>query len=66
MDILDIEIIRAWSVWIPGYGPFGDHTEEPDVFEVKIEEIENGRIIPVGLCSTLFRARNQGESRKDI
>ncbi len=46
MDILDIEIIRAWSVWIPGYGPFGDHTEEPDVFEVQIEEIENGRNIP--------------------
>ncbi len=28
IEIVDIQIRRAWAVWIPGYGPLGDLTEQ--------------------------------------
>ncbi len=41
IEIIDIHIRRAWAVWIPGYGPLGDLTDE---LQVRPLAITNGQI----------------------
>ena len=36
IEILDIQIQRAWSVWIPDFGPIGDQTNRVQVQPVPI------------------------------
>ena len=36
IEILDLQIHRAWAVWIPGYGPLGDLTSHVDVQPVPL------------------------------
>lgn len=38
IEVLDIEIVRAWSVWIPRYGLLGDRTERVQAMQVPIED----------------------------
>lgn len=35
--VLDVEITRAWSVWLPSFGGLGRHTQEVRVMEVRRE-----------------------------
>lgn len=37
IDVLDVRIASAWSVWLPGFGGLGDRTAELRVREVRIE-----------------------------
>jgi len=37
IDVLDVEIERAWSVWLPGFGGLGKRTEEVQTREIEIE-----------------------------
>jgi amidase len=41
IEIVNIHIRRAWGVWIPGYGPLGDLTDE---LQVRPLEFANGQI----------------------
>jgi acetamidase/formamidase len=36
IDILDIQITRAWAVWRPGFGPLSDRTDRMQVRHVPI------------------------------
>jgi amidase len=40
VDILSIEIARAWSVWLPQFGSLGDKTLEVQISEVPISDGE--------------------------
>ena len=42
IDIISIQIHRAWSVWIPGYGPLGHLT---DSLKVRQLPVTGGRVI---------------------
>jgi amidase len=42
IEILDIEIASAWSVWVPGLGPLGNRTERMRAERI---EIEDGRLV---------------------
>jgi len=37
VDVLDVEIERAWSVWLPGFGGLGERTGEVQTREIEIE-----------------------------
>jgi amidase len=37
VDVLDIQIARAWSVWLPGFGGLGAYTDEIRVMQTPIE-----------------------------
>lgn len=37
IDVLDVEIERAWSVWLPGFGGLGKRTGEVQTREIEIE-----------------------------
>ena len=37
VDVLDVEIERAWSVWLPGFGGLGERAEEVQTREIEIE-----------------------------
>ena len=41
IEIIDIHIRRAWAVWIPGYGPLGDLTDE---LQIRPLPFANGQI----------------------
>jgi amidase len=38
VEVLDIQIARAWSVWLPNFGGLGAHTTEIRVMQTPIEE----------------------------
>jgi amidase len=38
VDVLDVRLTRAWSVWLPGFGGLGARTAEPRVMQVPLEE----------------------------
>jgi amidase len=38
IDILDVRIRRAWSVWSPGFGPLGGRTAEVQVRQLALEK----------------------------
>jgi amidase len=40
IEILDIQVSRAWSVWLPKFGGLGAHTESTQVREIPLK---NGR-----------------------
>jgi amidase len=40
LDILAIDIARAWAVWLPHFGSLGDKTNEVNISEVPINEGE--------------------------
>jgi amidase len=37
VEILDIEIHRSWSVWLPGFGALGGYTQEPVARQIPLE-----------------------------
>jgi len=37
VEVLDVEIERAWSVWMPEFGGLGDHTDTTRTREIPIE-----------------------------
>src|SRR4051794_6044849 len=38
IEILDIEIHRSWSVWLPGFGALGRYTEETRARQIPLED----------------------------
>ena len=38
VDVLDVRLTRAWSVWLPGFGGLGHRTVEPRVMEIALAE----------------------------
>ncbi|MHB8891863.1 MAG: acetamidase/formamidase family protein [Candidatus Limnocylindrales bacterium] len=38
VEILDVEIHRSWSVWMPGFGGLGGYTQETVARQVRLEE----------------------------
>ncbi len=38
VDVLDIRLTRAWSVWLPGFGGLGARTSELRVMQVPLED----------------------------
>jgi amidase len=38
VDVLDIRVTRAWSVWLPGFGGLGERTAEMRVMQVPLED----------------------------
>ena len=38
VEVLDIQIARAWSVWLPGFGGLGAHTAKMRVMQTPIED----------------------------
>jgi amidase len=36
IEILDIQVVRAWSVWLPGFGGLGEKTTEAHVMETPL------------------------------
>jgi amidase len=51
IEILAIEITRAWSVWLKNYGSLGDKTSETQVSEIPIRD--NRLILSSRLCVPL-------------
>jgi amidase len=37
IDIMSIEITRAWAAWLPGFGPLGDRVTAPQVRQLRID-----------------------------
>jgi amidase len=37
VDVLDVAVTRAWSVWLPGFGGLGAGTSEPRVREIPLD-----------------------------
>ncbi len=37
IDIVSIEITRAWAAWLPGFGPLGDRVATPQVRQLRID-----------------------------
>lgn len=37
VEILGIEIVRSWSVWLPGFGGLGRYTDEPVARQIPLE-----------------------------
>jgi amidase len=37
IDILSIEITRAWAAWLPGFGPLGDRVAAPRVRQLRMD-----------------------------
>jgi len=44
VNIIDIEIIRAWTVWLQGFGLLGGLAEETKVVEIKIEDDPDAQV----------------------
>jgi amidase len=38
VDVLDVRLTRAWSVWLPGFGGLGARTSEPRVMQIALED----------------------------
>jgi amidase len=38
VEILDIEIVRSWSVWLPGFGALGAYTNEVVARQIPLED----------------------------
>jgi amidase len=38
IEVLDIQIDRAWSVWLPGFGPLGARTDRIRVMQTPIQD----------------------------
>ena len=38
IEVLDVRVIRAWSVWLPGFGGLGHKTEEIRVMETPLRD----------------------------
>jgi amidase len=38
VEILDVEIHRSWSVWLPGFGGLGGYTQETIAREIPLED----------------------------
>lgn len=69
VDVLDVEVTRAWSVWLPGFGGLGRRTAELRVREVPLEggraRIADGISVPVDPmigCIGLAPARGRGST----
>src|SRR5581483_3879165 len=37
VDVLEVEISRAWTVWLPQFGPLGRHTNTIDIRELSVD-----------------------------
>ena len=37
VEILDVEIVRSWSVWLPGFGALGAHTQTVQAHQIPLE-----------------------------
>jgi acetamidase/formamidase len=42
LEVLDIQVERAWSVWMPGFGPLGSRTDRIRVLQTPIRD---GRVL---------------------
>lgn len=69
IEVLDIEIVRAWSMWVPGFGGWGRFTSEFHAMQVPVEDgmlrLSDGLTVPlepmIG-CIGLAPARGRGST----
>jgi amidase len=38
IEVLDVQVVRAWSVWLPGFGGLGHRTQEMRVMETPLRD----------------------------
>lgn len=38
IEVLDIQVIRAWSVWLPGFGELGHRTEQMHIKQIPLRD----------------------------